>query len=119
MQKILYFTAGALATETELEEIDALNALAEKPYEVFVRRGDSVGSMAYGAGVEATDYIAGTPPAPYDNTDPEEGPVYPVFDPDNPPVNLPPEQAIVTDGQIVGTYTITVVDNEVTAIDPV
>ena len=58
--------------------------------------------------------------SPYDNDDEEEGPVYPVFDPDAPPAPvLPANQAVVSNNQVVGAYKITVVDNVVTAIAPV
>lgn len=107
-QKIMYFTAGMQPTETEQEEIDALMPLIEPRFEVVVRRGDGVGTMNYGAGVEATDYVAGSPPAPYD--DPDD---YPVADPENPPTGLPETQTIVNDGDaleiaVTGTYTDTV-----------
>lgn len=115
--KVIYFTAGAIATSGELADIAKLNVAAVAPLEVVVRRGDGVGSQEYGAGEEAADYVAGTPPAPYD--DPED---YPVADPDNPPLGaaLGPLQAVVIDGQEIavtgGTATITVVDGEITEI---
>lgn len=117
MVKVIYFTAGAIATAPELAEIAKLNAATVPALEVVVRRGDGVGTQLYGAGEEAADYVAGTPPAPYDDTED-----YPVADPDNPPVGaiLGPLQAVVTDGQEItvtgGTATITVVDGEITEI---
>jgi len=120
MDKIIYFTAGAVATGPELAAIAALNAVAEAPYEIAVRRGDGVGSMSYGAGVEPADYVAGTPPAPYNSG-------YPVFDPANPPAppTLPATQAVVANNQelvvpVTGSYAtkakVTVVAGVVTAI---
>ena len=120
LQKIMYFTAGMIPTNTEANEIAAIEALCVTPYEVVVRRGDAVGTRNYGAGPEATDFVAGTVPPPYDNDDEEEGTVYPVFDPDDPPAPvLPANQAVVSNNQVVGAYKITVVDNVVTAIAPV
>lgn len=117
MVKVIYFTAGAIATAPELAEIAKFNAAAVAPLEVVVRRGDGVGSQEYGAGEEAADFVAGTPPAPYDDAED-----YPVADPDNPPLGgaLGPLQAVVTNGQEIevtgGTATITVVAGEITEI---
>lgn len=82
MSKIIYFTAGEVATEGELEDIAAINAKAVAPYEVVVRRGDAV-SNEYGAGIEDADFVAGTIPADYDDS--EE---FPVFDIDSEPVTI-------------------------------
>ena len=108
---MLYFTAGAIATTDERAEIAAINAQAAAPYQVNVRRGDGVGSINYGAGIEACDYVAGTPPMAYVSK--------PVYDPDAPPAPvLPSTQAVVTSGQVVAGKTITVVNNVITAITP-
>lgn len=114
MTKIIYFTAGEQPTTGELAEIAKFNAAAVAPFELVVRRADV--SNSYGAAVEATDYVAGTPAAPYD------GPSYDVADPDNPPTggNLPAAQAVVYDGQVIavtgGSATITVAAGVVTEI---
>lgn len=104
MAKIIYFTAGAVATTDEKADIDKLNALTEVPFEVVVRRGDSVGTYSYGAGLEASDYVSGTVPTAFN--------ARPVVDPDNPPSGLPATQAIVSNAQalavpVTGTYTTT------------
>lgn len=77
MERIVYFTAGAVATAPELAEIAAINTAIAAKYDCVVRRGDGVGSLDYGAGPEPADYVAGTPPAGFDTL--------PVFDPENPP----------------------------------
>lgn len=110
--KIIYFTAGPVATAAEKTAIDKLNAIAEAPYSVYTR--NAVGGFKYGAGKESADYVAGTIPSDYSGV--------PVIDPDNPPEpTLPDNQAIVTDGDTVTgvtgtgtTATITVTDGVVT-----
>lgn len=62
-QRITFFTAGPIVTEEEQAEIDAIEAAIAPVYELRVRNG--VASPNYGAGAEATDYIAGTPPDAY------------------------------------------------------
>lgn len=110
--KIIYFTAGRIPTTNEKNEIAALNALAVAPFEVVVR--SAADSLAYGAGNEACDYAAGTPPEAYEET--------PVFDIDNPPESgLPATNAIVADGQVLtlegdGDYEFTVANGQITAI---
>lgn len=63
-KKVIYFTAGALPTVGEAAEIAVLQAAATKPFDLFIRRGDlpADADYSYGAGAEACDYIAGTPP---------------------------------------------------------
>jgi len=119
MPKVTYFTASEKATADELADIAALNALSNDPYEILVRNGAQ--SNSYGAGPDATDYVAGTIPDEYSDTED-----FPVFDVDNPPVpGLDDTQAVVSDGEaltvpVTGTYattaTVTVVDGAVTAI---
>jgi hypothetical protein len=60
-RKILYFTAGPIPTELELEAIDAIKAAIEVKFELGVR--NALASNAYGAGVEAADYVAGSNPS--------------------------------------------------------
>lgn len=124
-QKILYFTAGPQPTVGELADIAALNALAEKPYEVVVR--NAAANAEFGEGrPEPGDFLAGSYPATYEfpeGHEDEGDPIYPVFDPDAPPAppNLPATQAVVSDGQelTIGgeTFTFTVEDGVITAID--
>ena len=81
--KIIYFTAGEVATGDELTEIAALNAAAAAPYEIVVRRGDVVGDQDFGAGPEACAFVAGTVPSGdgfYEDID--------VFDLDSEPVTV-------------------------------
>lgn len=63
-KKVIFFTAGALPTVDEAAAIAVLQAGATKPYDLVVRRGDLITADAYsyGAGPEACDYVAGTPP---------------------------------------------------------
>lgn len=110
--KIIYFTAGRIPTTNEKNEIAALNALAVAPFEVVVR--SAADSLAYGAGNEAADYKAGSPPASYNAT--------PAFDIDNPPESgLPGTNAIVADGQVLdvdggGTVELTIAGGAVTGV---
>jgi hypothetical protein len=99
MKRILYFTAGQQATAGELADIAALNALAEKPYEVRVM--SALQSPNYGAGPITGDFLAGTIPAAY--KDEQENPIYPVFDITSPPAppTLPATQAIVSDEDVL------------------
>ena len=110
MQRITYFTAGPKATAGEIADIALLNAQVGSPFEVLVVNGAQ--SSEYGYGVRETDYVAGTVPAPYDNTDSGEGPVYLVFDPDDPPnPTLPDDRAVVANGD-----TLTAVDGGTIAV---
>lgn len=115
-QKVLYFTEGPEATETELGEIEKINTFASPPFVLGVRNASE--NTSYGYGTEHTDYVAGSPPAPYDNDDEEEGPVYPVFDPDAPPIPVNPTQYVVNDGDEFpvtgGTVSAEVEDGEIT-----
>lgn len=97
--RVIYFTAGRTATSPELAEIAKINAVAAAPFEVLIR--NAVDAQEYGVGVLTTDYVAGTPPAPYDNADEEEGPVYPVFDPDEPPVPVTATQVVLNHGDVL------------------
>lgn len=90
--KIIYFTAGPVATAAEKIAIDKLNAIAEAPYSVYTR--NAVGGFKYGAGKESADYVAGTIPSDYNGV--------PVIDPDNPPEpTLPATDAVVSNGGTV------------------
>ena len=64
-EKIMFFTAGPVATPQEIADIAALRSDANvKPaYEVVVRNGAVPNT--YGHGVEATDFVAGTVPSAY------------------------------------------------------
>ena len=66
-KKVLYFTAGPVPTGPELTAIDQLNALVGSNYAVGVRDGSQ--SPNYGAGPEAADFVAGTPPEGYADTE--------------------------------------------------
>lgn len=119
MKRILYFIAGQQATSGELADIAALNALAEKPYEVRVM--SALQSPNYGAGPITGDFLAGTIPDVY--KDSEEDPIYPVFSiaaPPTPPT-LPATQAVVSDEQVLdvdggGTVTLTIEDGVITGV---
>lgn len=93
MKKLIYFTAGPVATTGELAAIAKINASAAKPLDVLVM--NSKASTAYGAGNAAADYVAGTVPSAYSAVT--------VFNPDAPPApdNLPTTQAVVANGQKV------------------
>lgn len=119
MKSILYFTAGQQATSGELADIAALNALAEKPYEVRVM--SALQSPNYGAGPVTGDFLAGTIPDAY--KDEQEDPIYPVFDIATPPTppTLPATQAVVSDAQVLavdggGTITLTIEDGAITGV---
>lgn len=102
-QKVIFFTAGPVATAGELEDIDKLNALTEPRYDVYVRNGGLSGGMNYGAGIEATDLVAGTIPTAYNDAED-----YPVIDPDAPPppaVNA--NQKVITSGANNANVTLT------------
>jgi hypothetical protein len=71
-QKVIYFTAGPVATVDELADIAKLNAATEQPYSVKVFNGAQ--SPLYGYGKEAADFVAGTIPTVYN--------AVPVIDPD-------------------------------------
>lgn len=115
-QKILYFTEGPKATVSEIEDIDKINAFVAPPFTLGIRNAQE--GASYGYGPEHTDYVAGSPPTPYDNQDAEDGPVYPVFDPDAPPIPVSPTQYIVNDGEeyavVGGTVSVAVADGDVT-----
>lgn len=115
-KKVLYFQAGATATGAETTAINKI--IAAGPSYVLGIRNGSV-SPNYGAGPEAADYVAGTPPTDYANTT-----TYPRLDVDNIPTqNLLATQAVVKSGQtktgVTGsgtTATMTVAANVLTAI---
>lgn len=109
MNKVLYFTAGPVPTTEEKADIDALNKLTGAPYTVGVR--NRLVSQNFGAGAEACDMVAGTPPSG------EPWASKPVFT----AANAAEGYAAVYDGMEVEigetTYTFTVVDGVITAID--
>lgn len=63
-KKAIFFIAGASPTVDEAAAIAVLQLAATKPFDLFVRRADLATSAAYsyGAGPEACDFVAGTPP---------------------------------------------------------
>ena len=63
MKKIIYFTAGYVATSTELGEIAALKELNGSGYSIAIRNGAD--NASYGAGIEACDFVAGTVPTAF------------------------------------------------------
>lgn len=110
MQKILYFTAGQMPTEGEQIEIDALAGFTSAAFELGIRAPGS----NYAGDPEDADFVAGTPPEPYD-----DGGTYPVFDPDAPPSpsSLPANTSMVYAGQEIagdgGTFTVSITDGVV------
>ncbi len=62
-KRVLYFTAGPVPTVTEAGQIAALVALGVPGYTVGVRSALLSGN--YGAGIEASDYVAGTIPTAF------------------------------------------------------
>lgn len=103
--KVIYFTAGDVATTAEKADIQKLNELAVSPYDVGVR--SAVRPMSSGGPLEAADYVAGTIPTAYEDV--------PVIDPDNPPeIVLPPTKLIVTNGD---TAQVTTLDGTATYAD--
>lgn len=102
MKKVIYFTAGAVATTDEKAAIAKLNALTTPAYEVTVMNATQ--SPNYGYGIQAADYKAGSPPSAYS--------AVPTINPDAPPTpdNLPSTQAVVNNAQkitgVTGTGTV-------------
>lgn len=91
-KKVLFFTAGPVATAAEKTAIEKLNAIAKAPYSVYSR--NAVGNFNYGAGKESADYVAGTVPSAYS--------AVPVIDPDNPPApTLPATETVIANGATV------------------
>lgn len=62
-KKVLFFTAGPVATDDELSQIAALNALTNPGYVIGVR--NSVENASFGSGIEACDMVAGTIPTAF------------------------------------------------------
>lgn len=100
-KRILYFTAGAVATGPEKTAIDKLNAIVGSSFEVHVRNGAIPNQ--YGVGnLEDADYVAGTIPTAYNDEE-----TYPVADPDAPPApSVKATQAVVTSGEAVAGVTL-------------
>lgn len=118
MAKVLYFTAGPVATTEEKAAIAALALSAEAPIIFGVR--SATGDHNFGSGPEPTDYVYGTVPTAYN--------AKPVYDPEAPPApSVGSSQAVVTDGiEVEGvtltgtagaskTMVLTIVDGEITA----
>lgn len=61
--RITFFTAGPVLTALEQAEIDAIEAAIAPAYELRIRNRKA--SPNFGAGIEATDFIAGNAPASY------------------------------------------------------
>lgn len=62
-KKILFFTAGTVATVAEQAQIDALNALNAPGFTVGVR--NAAQNASFGSGIESCDFVAGTIPTAY------------------------------------------------------
>lgn len=95
--KVIYFTAGPIATAPELAAIAKLKAVAGAPFDVQVR--NALESNSYGYGPEAAAYVAGTRPSAYTSTV-----TYPPFDPDKPPIPVTSTQKVLNHGD---TFTFT------------
>lgn len=108
-QKILYFTAGPVPTGPEAAEIAALQTLTQAFFEVKVR--SAAQSPNYGdstiTGAEACDFLAGSPPSAPGAT----GGAW--EDVEEHPIPGAGGAAVVYDGQVIDTYTITVTDGVV------
>lgn len=118
MKRIIYFTAGPVATSAEIIAMNKFNAVAVAPFDVIAM--NTLQSPNYGAGISPADYVAGTIPSAYS--------AVPVADPDNPPVPstpLPATSAVVTNASTLPiqnsagadphNVTLTVAANAVTA----
>lgn len=94
MQKVLFFTAGPIPTNDELTAINKIKAAAAAPFELGIR--NAAIPAQYQPKYEETVYVAGSPPAPYNDSED-----FPVFNPDAPPSgdNLPATQAVVNNAQ--------------------
>lgn len=62
-KKIIYFTAGAIATQAEKDDISALQALTSPGYQLAVRNSNE--ETTYSPNLEPTDLVAGTIPTAY------------------------------------------------------
>lgn len=100
-KKIIYFTAGAVATGPEKTAIDQLNAIVGSSFVVQVRNGAVPNEYAAG-NEEVADYVAGTIP----DNDYYEG--LPVADPAAPPApTVKARQKVISSG--VGVPGVTLV----------
>lgn len=100
-QKIIYFTAGAVATGPEKTAIDNLNAIVGSSFEVVVRNGAIPNEYAAGNEEQAA-YVAGTIP----DNDYYEG--LPVANPAAPPTpQVKSTQKVLSSG--VGVAGVTLV----------
>jgi hypothetical protein len=106
-KKVLFFQAGPVATEEEAAE---LAALQNGQFDVFVR--NAAASMSYGPRLEACDFVAGSVPGAYSESEVWDGSAV-----------LSETQAIVEDdvaievpvtGTYVDTITPTVVEGVIT-----
>jgi hypothetical protein len=115
-KKIIYFTAGAVATVGEKADIAALNALCVPAYSVNVSNGSVAPHLGNSGGspiLEASDFVAGTVPEGYEEVD--------VIDPDAPPApDVGDTRAVIEDDQVItigaATYTFTIAAGVITAI---
>lgn len=100
-KRIIYFTAGPVATTDEKTAIDKLNAVVGSSFEVHVRNGAVPNEYAAG-NEEVADYAAGTIP---DNDYYES---LPVANPDAPPTpEVKSTQKVVSSGVAIPGVTMT------------
>jgi|PlaIllAssembly_1097288.scaffolds.fasta_scaffold07940_7 hypothetical protein len=117
--KVIYFTAGDVATVGEKADITALRSQAAAPYTVVVR---SAPRSRLRATPESADYLSGSIPPNYRDGGIDSGtPLHTVYDRTNPPdpATLVSSQAILRDGDHVhltggGTVTFAVSGNTIT-----
>jgi hypothetical protein len=120
MKKVIYFTAGAVATAEELEEITAIRAYTGPLLDLTVSNGAILPNLSGDPEneddprIQESDFVAGTIPEAYSGVD--------ELDPDNigPALDVGSDKAVVTDGQVItieaATYTFTIVDGAITDI---
>jgi hypothetical protein len=100
---VIYFTAGNVATPTEIAEINELSAVALPSLIVKVRSG--VQPNVYDSNEQA-DFLAGVIPDAYLNEESE--PIYPVVTPENPPLLVGTSQAVVSSLENLAAIPVTV-----------
>lgn len=105
---VTFFTAGSVATSEEKTQIANLNGLVGSHFEVRV--ANALADHNYGYGPRETDFVAGTRPTAYTNTE-----TYPAFNTANPPVQVSPTQKVIAHGQVLtlaagaGTVNVSIV----------
>lgn len=113
-KKVVYFTAGVVATSGELADIAKLNAAAEPQYQVLVANGAADSKYGETDRIIPSDFAAGTIPDEYSEVD--------EIDPDAIPNQaLLATQAIVEDAQVLnvtggGTVALTIEDGVITGV---